>query len=345
LTQPHSYSVEAKRKFLEQMLTIRRAEEQVIHFATDHEDLIRGHFHVYIGQEASGVGACAALGPDDYVFTTHRNHGHVIARGGELGPVLAEIIGRTTGYNKGRGGTFHVIAPHLGILQTSGVVGGCVPLAAGAAFSIKKRGTRQVSLVFFGDGVLEEGAFYEAVNLASLWKLPVVFVCENNDVARERRKGGASPSDSLAARQLTDISNAFSVPSVTADGADMLAMAAAMGDAVSKVRGGAGPVFVESRITRWPGNAGTFPALLGGDYRLDWALAPSSGPKELQDWLQHSDPVALFVRTLVANGAMSKADVEAMDARIRKAVAEAASFALASPAPKAECALEHIFAA
>ena len=345
MTQPHSYSVEAKRKFLEQMLTIRRAEEQVIHFATDHEDLIRGHFHVYIGQEASGVGACAALGPDDYVFTTHRNHGHVIARGGELGPVLAEIIGRTTGYNKGRGGTFHVIAPHLGILQTSGVVGGCVPLAAGAAFSIKKRGTRQVSLVFFGDGVLEEGAFYEAVNLASLWKLPVVFVCENNDVARERRKGGASPSDSLAARQLTDISNAFSVPSVTVDGADMLAMAAAMGDAVSKVRGGAGPVFVESRITRWPGNAGTFPALLGGDYRLDWALAPSSGPKELQDWLQHSDPVALFVRTLVANGAMSKADVEAMDARIRKAVAEAASFALASPAPKAECALEHIFAA
>jgi hypothetical protein len=153
LTQAQSYPVETKRKFLEQMLTIRRAEEQVIHFATDHKDLIRGHFHVYIGQEASGVGACAALGPDDYVFTTHRNHGHVIARGGELKPVLAEIIGRTTGYNKGRGGTFHVIAPHLGILQTSGVVGGCVPLAAGAAFSIKKRGTKQVSLVFFGDGV------------------------------------------------------------------------------------------------------------------------------------------------------------------------------------------------
>jgi pyruvate dehydrogenase E1 component alpha subunit len=261
-----------------------------------------------------------------------------------LGPVLAEIIGRTTGYNKGRGGTFHVIAPHLGILQTSGVVGGCVPLAAGAAFSIKKRGTRQVSLVFFGDGVLEEGAFYEAVNLASLWQLPVVFVCENNDVARERRKGGACPTDSLAARQLTDISNAFSVPSVTVDGADMLAMAAAMADAVSKVRSGAGPVFVESRITRWPGNAGTFPALVGGDYRLDWAFAPASGPKELQDWLQHSDPVALFTRALVADGAMSKPDVEAMDTRIRKAVAEAARFAMDSPAPKAESALDHIFA-
>ena len=126
-------SNDVRHDFLRQMLAIRRAEEAVIHFATDHKDLIRGHYHVYIGQEASGVGTCAALGPKDYVFTTHRNHGHVIARGAELGPVLAEIIGRTTGYNRGRGGTFHVIAPHLGILQTSGVVGGCMPLAAGAA--------------------------------------------------------------------------------------------------------------------------------------------------------------------------------------------------------------------
>jgi TPP-dependent pyruvate/acetoin dehydrogenase alpha subunit len=344
LTQTQSYSVETRRKFLEQMLTIRRAEEQVIHFATDRKDLIRGHYHVYIGQEASGIGACAALGPDDYVFTTHRNHGHVIGRGGELGPVLAEIIGRTTGYNRGRGGTFHVIAPHLGILQTSGVVGGCMPLAAGAAFSIKKRGTSQVSLVFFGDGVLEEGAFYEAINMASLWKLPVVFVCENNGVARELRKGGQCPTSSLAAKMLTDIPDAFSIPSVTVDGADMLAAAAAMADAVSKVRDGAGPVFVESRITRWPGNAGTFPVLIGGDYRLDWAFSAASGPTELQEWLQHSDPIALFIRGLVADGAMTKPDVEAMDARVRKAVAEAARFALDSPEPKAESALDHIFA-
>ena len=344
MTQTQSYSVATRRKFLEQMLMIRRAEEQVIHFATDHKDLIRGHYHVYIGQEATGVGACAALGPDDYVFTTHRNHGHVIARGGELGPVLAEIIGRTTGYNRGRGGTFHVIAPHLGILQTSGVVGGCMPLAAGAAFSIKKRGTSQVSLVFFGDGVLEEGAFYEAINMASLWKLPVVFVCENNGVARELRKGGAFATSSLAATQLTDISNAFSIPSMTVDGADMLAMAAAMADAVSRVRGGAGPIFVESRITRWPGNAGLFPVLVGGDYRLEWAFSPASAPTELQEWLQHSDPIALFVRALVADGAMTKQDADAMDGQVRKAVADAARFALESPAPKAESALDHIFA-
>jgi pyruvate dehydrogenase E1 component alpha subunit len=333
-----------RRDFLRQMLAIRRAEEAVIHFATDHKTLIRGHYHVYIGQEASGVGSCAALGSKDYVFTTHRNHGHVIARGAEIGPVLAEIIGRTTGYNRGRGGTFHVIAPHLGILQTSGVVGGCMPLAAGAAFSAKKRGTDQVSLVFFGDGVLEEGAFYETINMAALWKLPVIFLCENNGVACELRKGGACESSSLSAKQLTDISNAFSIPSVIADGCDIEAVHAAVADAVAKARSGAGPVFIETRITRWPGNAGTFPALVGGDYNIEWAFSPASAPKELQDWLQHSDPVALFVQRLTNGAVMSRRDIAAIDSDVRKAADAAVQFALQSPAPKAEAALDHVFA-
>jgi pyruvate dehydrogenase E1 component alpha subunit len=337
-------SNDTRREFLRQMLTIRRAEEAIIHFATDHQGLIRGHYHVYIGQEASGVGTCAALGPKDYVFTTHRNHGHVIARGGELNPVLAEILGRTTGYNKGRGGTFHVIAPHLGILQTSGVVGGCMPLAAGAAFSAKTRKTDQVSLVFFGDGVLEEGAFYETINMASLWKLPVIFLCENNDVARERRSGGPCESDSLAAKQLTDISNAFSIPSVIVDGCDIAAVNAAVTDAVAKARRGGGPIFVETRITRWPGNRGTFPTLIEGDFRLDWAFSPTSGPKDLQDWLQHDDPLSLFIRSSIKDGAMMERDVEALDGEVRKAVESAARYALESPAPKGEAALEHIFA-
>lgn len=335
-------SQETRRDFLRRMLSVRRAEEAVIHFANDHKGLIRGHYHVSIGQEASSVGTCAALGPKDYVFTTHRNHGHVIARGGELGPVLAEIIGRTTGYNRGRGGTFHVIAPHLGILQTSGIVGGCMPLAAGAAFSAQKRRTDQVSLAFFGDGVLEEGAFYETVNMAALWKLPIIFLCENNGVARELRKGGACESSSLSARQLTDITNAFSIPSVIVDGCDVAAVHAAVTDAVSKARSGAGPVFVETRITRWPGNLGAFPVLVGGDYRIEWPFTPQSAPKELQDWLQHSDPVALLVRSMA--GAMSQADIAALDADVRKAVDAAVRFALESPAPKPEAALEHVFA-
>src|SRR5712692_279197 len=303
-------TVATDRELLQRMLLIRRVEERVIHLATDRQDLIRGHYHVYIGQEATGVAACATLRGDDAIFTTHRNHGHVLARGGEPGPVLAEIIGRTTGYNGGRGGTFHVIAPHLGIVHTSAIVGGCIPLAVGAGFSIKKRGTDQVSVPMFGDGVLEEGAFYEGINIASLWRLPVVFLCENNSVPPELRSSGQSPTSSLAAKQVADIPTAFSIPTKIVDGADVRAVRAAMMDAVDRCRRGEGPRFIEARITRWPGNMGGFPRLIGGDYDLSWAFSPESGPSELQDWLRRSDPVALFARTLVRSGTLSSADVE-----------------------------------
>lgn len=337
-------AVQTDRELLQRMLLIRRAEEQVIHFATDRKDLIRGHYHVYIGQESTGVGACAALRADDVVFTTHRNHGHVLARGGEPGPVLAEIIGRSAGYNGGRGGTFHVIAPHLGIHHTSAIVGGCLPLATGAGFSIKKRGTDQVSVPMFGDGQLEEGAFYEAINLASLWKLPVVFLCENNSVPPEARSSGQAPTSSLAAKQLTDIPAALSIPTTIVDGADVRAVRAAMTDAVDRCRRGEGPRFIEARISRWPGNMGGFPHLTGGDYDLAWAFSPESGPAELQDWLRRSDPVALFVRALVSEGSLSRAEAEAIDRDTRTAAQEAARYALESPPPNPEAAFDHIFA-
>ena len=336
-------AVMTDRELLQRMLLIRRAEEQVIHFATDRKDLIRGHYHVYIGQEATGVGASAALRSDDYVFTTHRNHGHVLARGGEPGPVLAEIIGRSGGYNGGRGGTFHVIAPHLGILHTSAIVGGCLPLAAGAGFSIKKRGTDQVSVPMFGDGQMEEGAFYEAINLASLWKLPVVFLCENNSVPPEARSAGDVPSSSLAAKQLTDIPAALGVPTTIVDGADVRAVRTMMANEVERCRRGEGPRFVEARISRWPGNMAGFPHLTR-DYDLAWAFSPESAPAELQDWLRRSDPVALFLRALTSEGSLSKAEVEAIDKEASVAAEQAAKFALDSPPPKPEAAFEHIFA-
>ena len=334
----------ALQRALRQMLTIRRAEEKVIHFANDYDGLIRGHYHVYIGQEATAVAICNGLGPDDYLFTTHRNHGHVIARGAELGPVLAEIIGRTTGYNKGRGGTFHVIAKHLGILQTSGVVGGCMPLAAGTAFAAKKRGTKQITVVFFGDGVLEEGAFYESINMASLWKLPVIFACENNDVPKNKRKGGTVKSESLAASKLVDIAKAFNIHSVIVDGADVGAVSGAMSDAVARIRKGEGPVFIESRITRWPGNYGAFPNLIGGDFQTDWIFDPSGAPEDLRDWVMHSDPVSLLVRDLVNKKIMSRASIEKMDEAVKADVETGAEFALKSPEPKAKDALKHVFA-
>src|SRR5713226_6965376 len=157
------------------MLRMRRLEEQVLHFAEDHQGLIRGHFHVYIGQEAAGGAACAVLRKEDYIYTTHRNHAHVVAKGGDAGRILAEIIGREDGYCRGRAGTFHVAAPELGILHTSAIVGGCLPLAAGAAYASKVRGDGRTSIVFFGDGAMEEGAFYETLNMAKLWELPLIF--------------------------------------------------------------------------------------------------------------------------------------------------------------------------
>jgi TPP-dependent pyruvate/acetoin dehydrogenase alpha subunit len=334
----------ARLRNLKQMLTIRRAEEKVIHFAVDNTGLIRGHYHVYIGQEAAGVASCNALGPKDTVWTTHRNHGHVIARGGELAPTLAEIIGRTAGYNGGRGGTFHVIAPELGILQTSGIVGGCMPLAAGAAYSAKVRGTDEVAMCFFGDGSMEEGAFYEAVNLAALNKLPLVFVCENNDVPRDKRRSGPMPSQSLRVEQLTDIPAAFGLPCTVADGCNMDLCDTVMRGVVERVRAGGGPAFVELRITRWPGNFASFPVLHGGPWKLGWVFEPASGPKELQDWLQESDPIGLYIREMIGEGAITRADAERIDAEVVAAVEQAAKVALASPPRPASAALEHVFA-
>jgi TPP-dependent pyruvate/acetoin dehydrogenase alpha subunit len=333
------------RDTLQRMMLMRRAEEEVIDLATSWDDQIRGHFHVYIGQEASGLGSCMALGPDDYVFTTHRNHGHVLARGGEPGPVLAEIIGRTTGYNGGRGGTFHVIAKHLGILQTSAIVGGCIPLAAGAAFSIKTRGTDQVSLVFFGDGVLEEGAFHEGINMSSLWKLPIIFLCENNSVPPEGRRQGEYPSASLAATQIADIPRAMNIETHIVDGSDVRAVSSLLDGLVARTRAGEGPFFVESRITKWPGNdRGQFPELIGGRYQIGWAWTPDSADPALRDWVRESDPIALLARSLVDEGKLSKDEVESMDAAALKEAAEAKAFALDSPIPAPESALDHIFA-
>ena len=337
-------AVDTLKDALHRMLLIRRVEEQIIDLATNFDDLIRGHYHVYIGQEATGVGACMALGPDDYMFTTHRNHGHVIARGGEPGPVIAEIIGRTGGYNKGRGGTFHVIAKHLGVLQTSAIVGGGVPMAAGAAFSARKRGTDQVSLVFFGDGVLEEGVFHEALNMSSLWKLPLIMVCENNSVPPEGRRQGEQPTTSFAATQLADVARAMNVETHVVDGGDVREVGALLTGLVGRTREGEGPFFVESRINRWPGNRGQFPQLIGGPHRMAWTWDPGAADERLRDWLANADPVSLLCRSLVEEGAMTREEIEEIDATACREAGEAREFALASPPPLPESAMGHIFA-
>lgn len=331
-------------ELLRMMLRIRRVEEQVLHFATEYQGLLRGHYHVYIGQEASGAAACAALGPGDYVFTTHRNHGHVIARGGDPGRVLAEIIGRSDGYCKGRAGTFHVAAPELGILHTSAIVGGCLPLAAGAAYGSKLKGTGQVTLAFFGDGAMEEGVFYETLNIAQLWRLPVIFFMENNSVSPQERPGRGSPTSEHSASALSDIPRAFNLETRVIDGTSVDAVYGTVSALVQQVRSGSGPFFVEARTTRWPGNYGNFPALVGGDTDIAWAWSPESAPEVVRRWTVESDPVIIFARTLLENKVLTREELVQLDGEVRLEVEQAAQFALNSPLPAPEAALDHVYA-
>lgn len=331
-------SPETTKALLRRMLLIRRAEEQVIHFATDYKELLTGHYHVYIGQEATGVGVCHALQPGDYLFTTHRNHGHVIARGGEPGPVLAEIIGRVGGYNRGRGGTFHVSAPHLGILHTSAIVAGCIPLAAGAALSAQQRGTSQISVAFFGEGAMDEGASYEALSIAALWTLPVLFVCETNGTAGgSQEKGGRGP-------QLVERALALGITAEVVDGTRLAAVCDAAGRAVDRLRAGSGPVFLQVQTgNTWPGHSGGRAVLQGGDFDLAWAYDAAAAPQELREWIETSDSVSILLRDLDRSGVLSRAAAIELDSEVRTEIEAAAKMALESPYPSPEGALQHVF--
>lgn len=310
------------------MLRIRRLEEAVVRLVEDPSRPIRGHAHVSIGQEATAVAGCVALAPDDYVFTTHRNHGHVLARGGEPAKILAEILGRSHGYSRGRAGGFHVAAPELGILHTSAIVGGSIPLAAGAAFAASRLGTRRVALVFFGDGAMEEGVFSETMNIAQLWRLPVVFLMENNSVTPTERSGRGSPTSEHSARALSDVPAAYGMTVEVVDGSDLEKILSVACQAVERARSGEGPVFIESRTSRWPGNYGSSPTLaLSGETDIAWAWSPSAAPEGVRGWVDRSDPIMLLARRL------DKAALADIDQEVRGEMAEAVAFALASPEP------------
>ena len=328
---------------LRTMLRIRRLEEQCVHFAEEGDTLIRAHYHLSIGQEAAGTGACAALAPADRVFTTHRNHGHVLAKGGDPGKILAEIIGRSGGYLGGRGGTFHVAAPDLGILHTSAIVGGCLPLAAGVAFATKKTGDQRVTLVFFGDGTMEEGVFTETINIAQLWKLPLIFYMENNSVSPQERAGRGSPTSENAASALSDVPRAFNLDTSLVDGTDVEAVHALVHGLADRVRRGEGPFFIESRTTRWPGNYGSLPKLVGGDTDIEWTWDGAAAPPAIRAWAADSDPVIRYAVRLLGTGALDRDGLRAIDDEVRVELKEAAAWALASPAPAEEEALLHGF--
>lgn len=325
---------------LERMLLIRRFEERLVRL---HEAAaFRGHYHVSIGQESGAVAACDALTGDDVLFTTHRNHAHLLARGADPERIFAEILGKAGGYNGGRGGTLHVSVPELNVPVTSALVGGSLPIATGAALALQRRGTDAIVLAFFGDAALEEGAFYESMNLAVLWHLPIVYVCDNNSIAHEKRKPGQYPSSRLSNDDLTAAPASFGIPSVSVGGSDVAELDGLFSRLVSEARGGAGPRFVEVQFERWPGNYDLWPAMVGRETELEWATGEPA-PPELAEWGGHADPILLEVADLVKGGT-DLSELLALDEAVRSRIADAADRAVAGPYPEPARAYEHVVA-
>jgi 2-oxoisovalerate dehydrogenase E1 component len=307
-----------------QMLLIRRCEEQL---ARSHQaGLIPGACHTYVGQEAVAVGVCANLRRDDVIFSTHRGHGHALAKGVPPRELIAELYGRATGCSRGRGGSMHLFAPEVGLMGTTGIVGPNILQAAGAAYTFQLLQTDRVSVAFFGDGAVNNGAFHEGLNLAAIWRLPVVFVAENNQYATEIPFSYATRNPDVASRGA-----AYGLPGVAVDGNDVLAVHAAASAAVARARAGDGPTLLECRTYR------TRPHAEG---MRDTGYRPQA---EVEDW-KTRDPLLRLKQQLLTGGA-APAEVDVVEAEVKAVVEEAAEFAKNSPWPDPATATAHVFSA
>jgi acetoin:2,6-dichlorophenolindophenol oxidoreductase subunit alpha len=323
------------------MFVIRHFEESLV--PLHDQGVFTGHYHLYIGQEATGVPALSCLRADDYLFSTHRNHGHLLARGAEPKRLLAEILGRRDGYNKGKGGSFHTVVPSLGFLHTSAVVAGIIPLATGTAYAAKALKNDRITVCLFGDGALEEGAAPEALNLASLWKLPVLFLCENNGKYGAGRATAAAQSSAMAAYPLTDIPKAYKIPAQQIDGLDAGAVHATVSEVVEKIRGGEGPQFVEAQTVRWPGSETNWPSVAQPtDSSLAWDV--SQVPEKVREWYRSCDPLLIYIRELVEAKHATREEVAAIDKKVKAEIEEAVKFAVANPYPEPQEAAKEYFA-
>jgi 2-oxoisovalerate dehydrogenase E1 component len=305
------------------MVLIRRCEEQL---ARAHQKgQIHGACHTYVGQEAIAAGVVAHLRPDDVVFSTHRGHGHALAKGVSPRQLFAELFGRATGCSQGRGGSMHLFAPEVGLMGTSGIVAPCILQAAGAGYSFKLRGTDRVAVAFFGDGAVNNGAFHEGLNMAGIWKLPALFICENNQFATEVPFAYASASSSVAARGAV-----YGMPGIEVDGNDVLAVSEASAEAVDRARRGNGPTLLECRTYR------TRPHAEGmGDYSY-------RSRDEVESWKERC-PILAFRGMILAKALAEPAELEAIEDEIEAVVADAQRFAESSPWPDPSSATRFVF--
>ncbi len=306
----------------ERMRLIRAFEERVRELFAAGE--IPGFVHLYAGEEAVAVGVCSHLTDDDYITSTHRGHGHCIAKGVDVKPMMAELYGRSTGSCRGKGGSMHIADVSKGMLGANGIVGGGPPLACGAALTAKTLGTDQVAVCFFGDGAAEQGTTHEGMNLAAIWKLPVIFVCENNGFAE------STPVDYHCA--VTDIAEraaSYDIPGVSVDGLDVMAVYEAAAAAVARARAGEGPSLIETKTWRYYGH-------FEGDqitYRTP----------EQDQAARERDPIQRFAEQIVSQGIVSQADLDAIDGKAEAAIDEAVEYAESSPLPETAETLTDVY--
>ena len=307
------------------MLLIRRFEEKAMELKA--RQIIPGLLHLYIGEEAVATGVCAALRQDDYISSTHRGHGHCIAKGGDISLMMAELLGREKGYCRGKGGSMHIADINLGILGANGIVSAGMPIAGGAALSVKMRSTDQVVACFFGDGGANQGAFHESLNLAAVWKLPVIYVCENNQYAIS-----VAQSRSGSIRDIYLRKDAYGIQGGMVDGNDVVAVYEAAKEAVSRARQGGGPTLLECKTYRWRGH-------YEGEADRTYAYRSK---QEIEEWMERC-PIKRFQKVLLGKGILNQDGLNQVDQEIQKDLEQAVQFAQNCPLPEPQDALKDLY--
>ncbi|MCL1896905.1 MAG: thiamine pyrophosphate-dependent dehydrogenase E1 component subunit alpha [Clostridiales bacterium] len=312
-----------KLRLYKTMLRIRKFEEAAQEMVYNVE--IPGAVHLYIGQEAIAVGACAAIEEDDYITSTHRGHGHAIAKGGRTDRCMAELYGKKTGYCNGKGGSLHIAVPELNMLGANGIVGAGIPIATGAAFSAKYLENGKIAIAFFGDGAANQGTFHEAVNIASAFKLPCIYICENNLFGVSCRQETVRNIDHISERAA-----AYGIPGVTIDGNDVEAVYEAVKDAAEYVRGGNGPMLIECMTYRWRGH-----------FEGEPEFSVYRSVEEVREWMEKC-PIKRYRAALVSEGVDGKA-LDEIESDVADEISQALSFARQSEYPDVADAMNDVY--
>ena len=317
-------TTEKQLEILRSMQIIRRFEERA---SDDYQaGAIYGVVHCYIGEEAVAVGICSALNRDDQIISTHRGHGHCLAKGADLNRMMAELYGRQTGYCKGKGGSMHIADFSIGMLGANGIVAGGIPIVTGAGLAAQLEGKGRVAVSFFGDGASNAGPFHESINIAATWKLPMLYVCENNLYS-----AGTTAAETLALNDVAARAAGYGIPGVVVDGNDVMAVYEAAEAAVNRARAGQGPTLIECKTYRWRGHT---------------ERPGQEDPRpqdEIETWRQR-DPINRFAANLMDQGVLTEEAWQKMDAEILAAIEDAVKFAEESPFPDPGAAVEDVFA-